>query len=82
MDYVQTYLRDVGERKCEANAIIVTPGKARELCDEAIVKYLGPDARTRFSKKRDEMKAEFEEWKQDNDIDEKIQDIIDLTPRR
>jgi hypothetical protein len=53
MPYVQEYLRTIGMRKCEANAIIPHPGIARALMTEAIEKYLGPGAPERFALKRE-----------------------------
>ena len=52
LQYVQDYLRQIGERKCEANAIITTPDVARAMMRDAIEKYLGKDARARFAAKR------------------------------
>ena len=43
-DYVQRYLREFGERKVEANALVVRPDAGRELCRQAIMKYLPADA--------------------------------------
>ena len=57
MEYVQEYLHKVGERKCEANALVVAPRDGRRLCQEAIERYLGDDALDRFK----EMKKEKEE---------------------
>lgn len=51
MDYVQNYLSEIGERKCEANALIVDPEAAQALCRNAITKYLGEDALDRFKKR-------------------------------
>ena len=51
MGYVQNYLREIGERKCEANALVVIPPQARQLCKEAIENYLGDDAPGRFAKR-------------------------------
>lgn len=51
MNYVQNYLRDIGERKCEANALVMIPAQARQLCKEAIERYLGEDATDRFIKR-------------------------------
>lgn len=48
LDYVQDYLRTVGERKCEANAIVVNPESARELCALSIESFVGEDALKRF----------------------------------
>ena len=78
MPYVQDYLKTVGERKCEANAIVTIPQKAKNLCEEAIENYLGKDAAVRFSKKRDLVKAEFKKFKKAEDIEEKVNEIIDI----
>ncbi len=62
MPYVQEYLRDIGPRKCEANAIIPYPVVARELVVEAIEHYLGENAEERFEAKevaRDKRYAEI-----------------------
>jgi len=60
MPYVQKYLSTIGERKCEANAIIVLPRVARNLVREAIENYLGPEAKNRFKAKRQAVKDELE----------------------
>jgi hypothetical protein len=49
--YVQEYLRRIGARKCEANAIVTTPDAARALVRDAIEAIVG-DARERFAEKR------------------------------
>ena len=43
-DYVQTYLRQFGPRKCEANALVTRQAAARQLCLDAITRYLPADA--------------------------------------
>lgn len=48
LDYVQSYLREIGKRKCEANALVVAPTQGRLLCREAIENYVGQDAVDRF----------------------------------
>lgn len=78
MQYVQEYLRDVGERKCEANAIITRPDDARKLIQDTIERYLGDDARDRFQARRD---AVVEEYKNllntaDPDLSEKIEATV------
>jgi len=78
MPYVQQYLKEIGERKCEANVIVTMPKIARDLCTEAIEKYLGPDARLRFSKKKDQLEEEFEEWLEETGSKEKIESVIHL----
>jgi len=48
MEYVQWYLANIGERKCEANALVIIPSQARALCRQAIEHYIGQDAIGRF----------------------------------
>ena len=43
--YVQDYLQRFGPRKVEANALVVRPDEARNLCREAIAKYVAADTR-------------------------------------
>lgn len=53
MNYVQDYLKTVGVRKCEANSLVIRPTEGRQLCIEAIEKYLGKNANLRFEEKAD-----------------------------
>lgn len=59
MPYVQQYLRMIGERKCEANAIIVMPDVARNFVNDVIVEYLGEDAELRFENKVQKVRKEM-----------------------
>jgi hypothetical protein len=43
-DYVQSYIKEFGVRKVEANALVVCPEAARELCRQAILKYVSQPA--------------------------------------
>ena len=47
-EYVQSYLRQFGERKVEANALVVRPDAGRRLCRDAILRYLPEDAPDRY----------------------------------
>jgi hypothetical protein len=47
-DYVQGYLRQFGARKVEANALVVRPEAGRNLCQEAINRYVPPSAIRRY----------------------------------
>jgi hypothetical protein len=47
-EYVQSYLRRFGERKVEANALVVRPDAGRQLCRDAILRYLPEDAPARY----------------------------------
>jgi len=64
LPYVQDYLRTVGVRKCEANAVVTTPEAARQLMRNTIESFLGLDAKKRFALKkmmiRDEYQYELE----------------------
>ena len=42
--YVQDYLQQFGERKVEANAIVVRPEQGRQLCKDTVNKYIQEDA--------------------------------------
>jgi hypothetical protein len=52
LPYLQQYLNRIGVRKCEANALVIAPEEGRNLCREAIERYLGPDAPNRFEQRR------------------------------
>lgn len=70
LPYVQDYIRDVGIRKCEANAIIPYPSRAQGLIRDAIEAYTGPDALSRFAAKRAAANEAYQE----------VLDRLDLTP--
>jgi hypothetical protein len=48
--YVQNYLKKYGARKVEANALVVRAAAGRQLCRDAILKYIDPDGITRYAK--------------------------------
>ena len=72
MDYVQNYLKEYGVRKCEANAILKVKKAGKELCEGAIQFYLGFDARQRFREKREAVKLEMEEIREEAGLDEAV----------
>jgi hypothetical protein len=41
--YVQDYLQKFGARKVEANTLVVRPEQGRQLCRDAILKYIDQD---------------------------------------
>ena len=49
--YVQDYLAKYGARKVEANALVTRPEAGRELCRQAILKYVPANAPARYLKK-------------------------------
>jgi hypothetical protein len=77
MTYVQEYLTTVGERKCEANAIVVLPDVAQQLVRGAIESYLGADARDRFEGKRGLVKEELETFLDESGSGDLLDQIFD-----
>ena len=78
MEYVQEYLKTIGERKCEANAVVTMPQKARELVTKAIEKYVGDKALTRFSDKRQAVKDQLEKDLERTGVDEYITKALEI----
>jgi len=69
--YVQNYIRQFGVRKVEANALVVRPVAGRELCQQAILKYLPADApqkyRAALKSHRKQVRAELVRLMRDYD---------------
>jgi hypothetical protein len=82
MPYVQEYLRDIGERKCEANAIVVLPDIARDFVRETIEGYLGADARDRFAQKRQAVRDELDAFLDESGSRELMGEILDNIKNR
>lgn len=82
MPYVQEYLREIGERKCEANAIVVLPRIARQLVQGVIESYLGPDAEDRFEDKRRAVREELDEFMETSGVGELLTQIFDAIENR
>ncbi len=61
LDYLQNYLHTVGERKCEANALVTQPRMGRLLCQRAIESFLGLDALDRFKARKEAVKETIQE---------------------
>jgi hypothetical protein len=59
LPYVKQYLKTIGERKCEANAIVTTPDKAEQLIVDEIQSWLGEDALDRFRAKTRKVEADY-----------------------
>ena len=49
--YVQSYLAAFGARKCEANALVVAPEIGRQLCRDAILRYVDATAPQRYQRR-------------------------------
>lgn len=78
LPYVQDYLRDIGERKCEANALVVAPTQGRELCRETIEKYLGQGAIGRFQDKWQIVSNEMESLREKTGLRDSVEEAIKM----
>lgn len=78
LPYVQEYLRTIGVRKCEANALVVRPRQAEQLCRGAIEKYLGPDALGRFEEKRKAVRKELRNFRRRTGLNEAVKKALNL----
>src|SRR5262249_34149938 len=58
-DYVQDYLRKFGPRRVEADALLKVPELGRELCRQAILKYVPTNAPRRYRAKLKPVRAEM-----------------------
>lgn len=74
---VAKYIKRYGERKVEANAIVVRPKQARDLCREAIEKYLGKEALQRFKSKKGEINKEFDKLREDTGVQDVLEEALE-----
>jgi hypothetical protein len=81
LPYVQEYIKKYGVRKVEANAIVVVPDKARELCRSAIEKYLGRDALDRFRRKQERVLEEFKKIKVATGLEDAVKKIMEMVSK-
>jgi hypothetical protein len=58
---LQSYLKKYGVRKLEANALVVRPDAGRELCRQAILKYVPARAPQLYQRKLDAVREEVRE---------------------
>ncbi len=79
MKYVQNYLKEIGVRKCEANAITRPSvlGAAQTLCTEAIEKYI-PHSLIRFQNKRNNILKELAEFRERTGLEDVIREAINI----
>jgi hypothetical protein len=62
LPYVQSYLKRFGARKVEANALVARPVEGRELCRDAIRKYLDPDGIEAYEERLAEEREKVKEF--------------------
>lgn len=78
MPYVQDYLKDIGERKCEANALVVRPEEGRQLCREAIESFIGLNAIIRFAVKRAKVEKRVDDFRERTGLKDAINEALKL----
>jgi hypothetical protein len=76
LPYVQKYLKKYGVRKCESNAVVTTPDKARDLIRKTIEDYLGEDCLTRFREKREKIKNDYNEALEETGVKSAIEKAL------
>lgn len=76
LPYVQDYLRQFGARKCEANALVVIPDLAQDLCTSAIENYLGEGAALRFEYRYVALCTRLVEFRDSTGIQDAITSVI------
>ncbi|MBA7644487.1 hypothetical protein ES703_52231 [subsurface metagenome] len=76
LPYVQDYLRDFGARKCEANALVVIPDIARDLCTSALENYLGEGAALRFEDRYEALCTRLTDFRDRTGIKDSITSVI------
>lgn len=57
--YVQSYIAQFGVRKCEANALVVVPEIGRQLCRDAILRFIPADAPENYRRKLDRARLQL-----------------------
>jgi hypothetical protein len=82
--HVQNWLKTEGARKCESNALVVHPEKAREIYENAILfggknknwQGLGADALDRFASKRAKVVEAIREFRELSGLDAEINNLL------
>ena len=82
LPYVQQYIKKVGKRKCEANALVTIPELAATLCRETIENVLGDGARERFDAKRELVEIEYNKLLTETKLIKPINKILGIKNTR
>jgi len=67
---VAEYIEKYGKRKCELNSLVTRPKAGRQLCEDAIKKYLGDDALSKFAVREKAMQKAVRDRIKELGIDE------------
>ena len=75
---VKRYVKEFGRRKVEANALVVDPEAGRDLCERAIVKYLGKNVLERWAEVEQASLDEFKRIQNETGIHRPMEDAMEL----
>lgn len=78
MKYVQDYLKTIGVRKCEANALVKRRDAGRNLCRQAIEEYVGPGALGRFQSKSQAIKDRLDKFRNKTGITDAVNEALEM----
>ena len=74
--FVRDYIAQYGERKVEANALVIRPDLAEELVEQAILKYLPEDAFSKYEKAKEEVQGKVKALQDKVHLDGIMDDLI------
>lgn len=74
--YIREYIAEFGERKVEANALVIRPDLAERLVEQAILKYLPDDAFDRFVEARGVKQGEVKVLQDKVNLEDNLDDLI------
>ncbi len=77
LPYVQEYLSEIGERKCEANAMVLCQEAARDDFEKDIIEIVGDDCIERRKKTKRRFERKLNEIMESRDIPNQINEMID-----
>jgi hypothetical protein len=84
LDYVQNWLKTIGRRKVESNALVTKPQEARRICEDDIVNGgqnwpgLGKDALERFQTKRTRVTGEIQRFRRKTGLNVTLARLISI----
>jgi hypothetical protein len=74
--YVRDYIAQFGERKVEANALVIRPDLAEELVEQAILKYLPEDAFSKYEDARMKRQGEVRQFQDKINLEWNLDELI------
>ena len=76
LSYLQSYIKQYGVRKCEANVLVTTPKVATKLITDEIEKWLGKGSLKRFEDKRQLIEDEYLGLMRETGLEKPIRKIL------